>query len=678
MSDIVIQKLEYPNNVRFKASMYLGDTTTPTTAIREIIDNSLDEAMNGFADKVIINIDDNTFWNSSLDNGRGIPIYKDADKEGDEEITTDIFSKLHSGGKFEANLVSIGTFGIGSAATNAVSDDFIAVINIPNNTNTREKPEWIKEGIAKGDDTYLLHFKRGLFHNKFTSKYQEVKDYLLELGIKEYQIPNDFSSWSSFVLCKPDSTIFSSLKSKYKERELQLQKMLNPNIDLQFNGKQVEIFDITKDSFKQTQFFNDKVFSLTVDYEAPYEYHGQSRTSKNRFIVAFGYSQNDFSTVTDGSVNTLDTPDGYHVNLASRLLQKSFKDIFPDMEAKDAIYGLRLFCLVMTNASEYTSQDKVRLGRIYGINEADLQSLFKRELIKIVNENKEYFESLCLRINEYKATIGTLSQKNFVKSVVIYGDDKRAKGLGAQVFDCSSKNREECELFIAEGKSAGGSIIAARDSKFHAVLPLRGKLFNSSNAELEEALNNKEIRSMINCIGVGISPYVDLSKRRYGKVIIACDADCDGLHIQVLVLGAFAKFLPELIEAGMLYLGLAPIYEQKINGQTNYYWLDKMDGFQHNKSFLRYKGLGSCPPKTLRDTLINKDQRRLIQITPENINEAVNLLQDAYLRRELMVENGVVDFNAMQSVSEEDVDDLLKYSPQSLSVEEYEIANQNL
>lgn len=680
MSDIVIKKLDFPNNVREKPGMYVASTTNSTVIVREMIDNALDELLNKYAKNVRILSDNKNYWFSVMDDGRGIPIYLDDKHPGkDQEITIDLFGSLHTSGKFDAEETTLGTHGLGVSATNALSEHFIVVVDISRNRSTKANPKWIDDKIAIGGRYYLQHNSRGLLvHKDVYGSWGEVSEYLLNLGVSESALFHSMDNFSSLVMCKPDSVIFSDRKSLYNDRELKLSKMLDPEQHIHFNDTEIQPFNMKTDSFKGVKFLDDAVFELSFSFNSEYEYHGRTRTSKNEFKVAFGYSQSDYNMASDGSVNTLDTTEGYHVNTLGKFIQRGFNECLPDMDAKDATYGLRYFVLVTTNAAEYTSQDKVKLGRIYGLDEKELYAKFLKEFKRIVRDNSDYFNGLCIRINEYKATIGALSQKALVKSVVVMGDDKRNAGLGAKVFDCSSRDREKCELFIVEGKSAAGSLLQARDTKLHAILPLRGKVLNASGVELETALKNKEILSMINVIGCGVHPYVDIKQRRYGKIIVASDSDIDGLHIQVLVLGAFSKFLPEIIESGMLFIGLAPLYEQVLKGETKYYWLDKMEGFQETKSFNRYKGLGSCPPKTLYNTLLDPAQRRLIQITPENIDKAVEMLQSAYVKRELMIESGVFDTDVFKDIQDNEIDDIIKYNPNLIDGESLENMNEDM
>lgn len=819
-NQIEISKLKFPEYIREKPGMYIGETTHPTTIVRELIDNSLDEAMNNYAKKVNIIIDNKSNYSVIQDDGRGIPIYLDEDYlDEDREITISLFSETHVSGKFQAQEVSTGTHGVGAKATNALSDSFIIIVNCDKMTTDKVLPKWIKTELKdKNKQFYILSFKGGYFINSRVLTKDELKVTLSE-GIDLFErLPEELIEkittsdwWSSTAICKPDSTIFESIRCRYDIRSLKLTKLFNNHIDIIYNGEEVTPYNFNTDSFEGVKLVGNKHFEMKFDYNTTFQLRGVDKELKSTWYINFGYSQEDFSTGTDASVNTLGTKEGYHVRLIGRFLAQAFRELYPILSADDYKYGIRYFTLVFTNYPEYTAQDKTKLGRIYGIDEYKLyHEYFKPQFIKLTKAYPDEFEGIVNRIIEYKRAMGKLAVKDFVNSVVIMGDDKRSRGMGDIIMDCSSRDRENAELFIVEGRSAGGcfrsgtkiktlnrgdikieevtyndwvltsdskgamlpakinksfitkytsdlvrvtldtsefvectpdhkfqlrsgdykeakdlesgeslmpyyekllscsvksvesiklnfsepvwdlevnhenhnfplsigvmvhnSIQKCRNTKNQALLPLRGKVLNVSNLEIEDALNNREILAMINGIGVGIHPFTDLSKRRYGKIIIATDADVDGSHIALLICGAFATFLPEVIQEGMLYIALAPLYEQKVKGKPVYYWEEKdLDPKLHT---LRFKGLGSADAYVIEDTVVNPKTRKLIKVTMKDAENALILLRDKNARRELMIKEGILVLEGDKSFdydAYEDLEDSIQASNDGFSYDE--------
>lgn len=663
--NIEISKLKFPDFIREKPGMYIGETTHPTNIVRELIDNSIDEAINKFADKINILVDNKSNYSLIQDNGRGIPIYLDNDYVGeDREITMSLFSETHVGGKFNAQLASVGIHGVGSKATNALSDSFIVIVNIDNYKTDKQLPKWINDELTNSEKRfYILSASKGIFIKSRILTKSELID-TVSNGIDIFEkLPTEFINqidnsdwWSSTVICKPDSEIFESVKCKYNVRSLKLTKLFNNDISIIYNGTEVTPYNFKTDSFDGMEFINDnRHYEIKFDFENDFELRGQDKKLRSTWYINFGYSKDDFNLGTDGSVNTLETTTGYHVRLIGKFLAQAFREVYPMLSGDDYRYGIRYFTLVFTNHAEYTSQDKVNLGRIYGVDEYKLYTnYFKPKFMELVKTYQDEFDAIVNRIIEYKKTIGKLATKDFVNSVVVMGDDRRSKNACDAIYDCSTSNRDEAELFIVEGKSASSGMLKSRNVKINSVLPLRGKVLNVSNLELEDALNNKEILNMINGIGVGIHPFVDLSKRRYGKIIITTDADIDGSHIALLVCGAFAHFLPEVIEAGMLYIALAPLYEQKVKGKPTYHWDESTLLPRYHT--IRYKGIGSCDPYVLKDTVINPETRRLIKVTMKDKDKALELLRDKNARKDLMIKEGILVLDGDKSYDFDSVD----------------------
>ena len=314
---------------------------------------------------------------------------------------------------------------------------------------------------------------------------------------------------------------------------------------------------------------------------------------------------------------------------------------------------MRLFVLNFAIEPLFNSQDKTKLSRWEdrGYNETEVIKAISSAFLKLMKENQPYFDLLCERIIEYKKATSKLSNIELLKSHIVMGDDsdsKRTKaGQMRKVFGCTTRDYDKAELYIVEGLSAGGNLIARRNTKYQAILPIRGKLKNTSGMEDTDLVSNAEVLAIINTIGVGAGAIVDVSKARYGKVIIAVDADSDGAHIQNLVAGLFYMHLPELIKAGKLYVLETPYYEWHHDKKVEFFYYDEKDKIDFNKGrVFKLKGLGSSDPDVAEKYMLDANHRRIVQIVydPEReleIREASRLLYSSDARRELMYERGV-------------------------------------
>lgn len=645
MSEIKIEKLKFPDNIRKRSGMYIGATLNPKVIYRELVDNGNDELLNGYATYVDINIhDDHAIV---VDNGRGIPVYIDPDTlvesgEFDSEnnpikvigettsvITRALFSESHVGSKFSAEdgKVTMGMNGIGTKATNALSNRFIAIVNLKKKDLSTTLPQFRDAASEFTNPVFILSFRKGLIDQELVCEQASIDSVL---GITVVEKLENLGDWSTCMLSYPDGDdIFRELKVKYDTESLNIAAMfLDSKRKIIFNGEVVKSYDI-RDAFNKTKFIADETFK--VDFE----HNGF------RFLTIFGWSADDFSHDYRGSVNTLITNEGFHIRfIRNRVLGAALAERFPVLIPSDAQYGLRQFTLVMCNEPQFNSQTKEKLDWITNFNENEVSKIGIKAYTKFFGEHEEYFEALKNRVVEYKREIGKLALKDFVNSVVQKGDEiKRNRGLGADVYDCTSSDRERSELFIVEGKSAGSNLLQARDERYNAVLPLRGKPLNTAKVDdLEAVLANAEMRSMINVIGAGISPFADISKARYGKVVLLADADPDGKNINALLLGTFAVYLPEAIEAGMIYVSDIPLYKQ----DGKFIFNDNIHELDRSRRFTRFKGLGEMNADELEAVAVNPQTRRLIQVTPENLIRALDIIRTASAKKALMVNEGIL------------------------------------
>lgn len=661
---IHIKTLHFPEAQHKRPGMYT-DTSSPNSTTREVVDNGLDEADAGYCNNIRININNSgSPYAVVSDDGRGIPLYE---KDG-KNVIIDILTNAHTGGKFDMKktvdreIYSIGMNGIGQKITNALAKNYFVLVNIKKSYESSYRAGFsfsdeIMDAVNNMDKpVFLNHYKLGYANELGIYEFNDLKDRL-----KDYNTYGNLDelNWSTLTIYEPSEDFFETTKIKYDVRELKLAKSDNPKLSIKLNDKEIDTFDVTKDSFSSTNFIDDKVFNF--EFKVPAHLWDKEITDNeeitklshrdyehfnpiSRFKIAFGFSNNDFSSVTDGSVVKLTTGSGAHIKYSMDAMGIILSEVYPNLDASDIKYGLRLFTLFYAHNDQlvYTGQNKEGLRTIKGYSKTMMIDSMRPVFKNLVKSNKEFFDALVARIMDYKSTMGKLSTKKYIDNLglINYSEDTRSAVAGVHIYECSSRDMSLRELHICEGKSASGGLLKARGGLPHvAVLPLRGKAKNSSNLDLEEALQNPELVSMLKAIGVGITPYVDLSKARYNKIIIDTDADVDGKHIRALILATYGTHLPELIEAGMLYIAVAPLYKQG----DKYIWEFNEDELDKNKKFDRFKGLGSTSPKILRETMLDNKNRILIKVTNHEIENALHLLRSATAKRNLMVANGIVE-----------------------------------
>jgi DNA gyrase subunit B len=267
----------------------------------------------------------------------------------------------------------------------------------------------------------------------------------------------------------------------------------------------------------------------------------------------------------------------------------------------------------------------------------------EQQIIREFKKNYQEWDLYAEKVRQNLKNVQDLGKIELIKTKVFIAAEtsgrNAAKFLPKKLKDCYSKNREQCQLWIVEGESAAGSLVKARDPAIHAILPLKGRPMTTVYKDIEEVLENDEMRDLISCIGVGVKDYYNLDKVRYGKIVIATDADVDGFAIASSVLATIIDHMKFLIDKGFVYVSVAPLYYQ--NGKYFYTNAD-FDKLDKNKSFTRFKGLGELSPNQLYDSMLNPKNQILIQVTSERVEETLALLTRTGARRDLMISNGVV------------------------------------
>lgn len=633
MSEQIITTLKFPDNIRKRPGMYIGATDQPSHILMELVDNFKDEGLLGYATKGVV-ITKDTYCVVS-DNGRGVPIYTKEDS-GNPAII-DIYSSSHTGGKFDddGSDTTVGMNGIGSKATNALSKVFNAYVNL--NKKSLDDPnfpveEWISADASKLTFPVLkVKFERGILISCSVVEFESLP------AVVQDSVTTMITDWGTSVYFEPDPEIWESVTPSFDINTLRISSLfLDGKMSMIVNGEESRPYSL------DDRYPNCKLIDL--EGHKYFTLGGDASTGETicRYLIQLGFSGESFDSRMDGSVNTVHTPSGMHVNLASRGVAKAISEISGTLSQSDCYYSMRMFTLVMTNRAMFNSQTKEHLSSIAQFNPNDLMNSVRDEFTNKYNSNNQFrklIDTVIERLIEYRKTLGNMSITEQVTTEIVTGNDSRSNLLrNTKVLDCNTFDRSKAELFIVEGDSAAGSLIQGRDREYHAIMPIRGKSLNATASSIDELLDNVEFKSLFNVIGAGIHPYnVDIEACRYGKVVITADADADGAHIKALLLGAFGVHLPQLIESGILYVAETPLYEQ----DGKFYLASERHMMDENKHIIRNKGLGGMDPEDISEFLFT-DRRELIQVTIDGIDDAIELVRSSEAKWEMAVSRGLV------------------------------------
>ena len=597
-----ITVLEGLEAVRKRPGMYIGTTSERGLhhLVWEIVDNSVDEALAGYCDKIEVKIlPDNII--EVVDNGRGIPT--DIHPKYGKSALEIVLTVLHAGGKFENDnyKVSGGLHGVGVSVVNALS-------------------EWLEVEVRKAGVIHYQKYHRG-------KPEEDVKI----IG------SCDENEHGTIVRFKADAEIFETLIYNYFTLSNRLKELAYLN-----KGLTITLSDLRKDEKKEEtykfdggilDFLNEIVKEDTTIIEKPF--YVSSEQDNVGVDVTFTYttSQNE---VIYSFVNNINTHEGgTHVQGFRTALTKVINDVgkaqglLKDKDGKlmgnDIREGVVGIVSTKIPQPQFEGQTKGKLGNseVSGIVNTIVSNSLKIFLEDNPNITKIIIEKI---LNSKKAREAAQKARELVlrKSVLEVGS------LPGKLADCTSKKAEECEIFIVEGDSAGGSAKQGRDRYNQAILPLRGKIINVEKAGLHKSLESSEIRAMVTAFGTSIGETFDISKLRYGKIILMTDADVDGAHIRTLILTFLYRYMIDLIYAGNVYIACPPLYKVSSGKQIVYAYNDlelknvlgQMN--QDNKKYTiqRYKGLGEMNPEQLWETTMNPDGRLLLKVSIDNAREA--------------------------------------------------------
>ena len=589
-----IQILEGLEAVRKRPGMYIGSTSSRGLhhLVYEIVDNAVDEALAGYCTEIQVTINpDNSI--TVVDNGRGIPVGINH-KAGIPAVEV-VFTILHAGGKFGGGgyKVSGGLHGVGASVVNALS-------------------EWLEVTICREGKKYQQRYERG--HTMYPLK---------EIGVC------DSEETGTKVTFLPDKEIFEETVYDYDILKQRLREMA-----FLTKGLRIVLRDTRADQEKEKIFHYEGGIREFVTYlnrskEALYPEVIYCEGEKDGVMVEVAMQHNDSYTENSyGFVNNINTPEGgTHIVGFRNALTKTFndyarknkllKDSEPNLSGDDIREGLTAIVSVKIEEPQFEGQTKQKLGNSEARGAVDF--VVSKQLEIFLEQNPTVAKAtveksvLAQRAREAARKARDLTRR---KSAL------DGMSLPGKLADCSDKNPENCEIYIVEGDSAGGSAKTARNRATQAILPLRGKILNVEKARLDRIYSNAEIKAMITAFGTGIHEDFDISKLRYHKIIIMTDADVDGAHIATLLLTFLYRFMPELIKQGYVYLAQPPLYKVEKNKKVWYAYDDaelnrilEEIGRDNNNKIQRYKGLGEMDAEQLWETTMDPEKRILLRVT---------------------------------------------------------------
>ena len=620
-----IQILEGLEAVRKRPGMYIGSTSVRGLhhLVYEIVDNSVDEALAGYCTHIIVTINkDNSI--TVEDDGRGIPVGINH-KAGIPAVEV-VFTVLHAGGKFGGGgyKVSGGLHGVGASVVNALSN-------------------WLEVQIFHDGKIYKQRYERG--HTMYPLK---------EVG------KCDINKTGTTVTFSPDGSIFEETVYDFDTLKQRLREtaFLTKNLRITLRDDREE--PVKERVFHYEGGIKEFVTYLNKSKEALYPEVIYCEGEKNGVLVEVAMQHNDaYNEATYSFVNNIITPEGgTHLAGFRNALTKTFneyarankilKDSEPALSGDDIREGLTAIVSIKIEEPQFEGQTKQKLGNSEARGAVD--SVVSEQLTYFLEQNPQVAKTIC-----EKSLLAQRAREAARKARDLTRRKTALEGtsLPGKLADCSDKDPKNCEIFIVEGDSAGGSAKTARSRATQAILPLRGKILNVEKARLDKIYGNAEIKAMITAFGTGIHEDFDISKLRYHKIIIMTDADVDGAHISTLLLTFLYRFMPDLIREGYVYLAKPPLYKIERNKKEWYaYSDDELNailteiGRDQNNKIQRYKGLGEMDAEQLWETTMDPERRILMRVSMDDaekvsIDETFSVLMGDKVepRREFIEKN---------------------------------------
>ena len=614
-----IQVLEGLDPVRKRPGMYIGSTDVRGLhhLVTEVVDNSIDEALAGYCTHIVVEIlKDGAI--RVTDNGRGIPTGI-IEKEGKSAVEV-VLTKLHAGGKFGSGgyKISGGLHGVGVSCVNALS-------------------EWLVAEVRQNGKLYRIRFNRGIAERPLA-------------------VVGEASDTGTTVTFYPDAEIFETLEFNYDTMKTRLRELAYLN-----KGLTIELADQRVEPERREVFrYDGGIVSLVEEMNKtketifPEVIYFDEKYVDSEIEVAMQYNDSYSDTILAFANNINTEEGGTHLDGFKASLTKIINDYgskagilkgSEKLSGEDVREGLTAVISVKLAEPQFEGQTKTKLGN----------SSMRQAVAKGVAEGfGTYLEEHPREAKEL--VLKTITAQRAREAARMARESARRKSalesttLPGKLADCTDKDPKNCEIYLVEGDSAGGSAKQGRDRRFQAILPLRGKILNVEKAALHRVLENEEIKAMITAFGCGINAEYDESKLRYNRIICMTDADVDGSHIRILMLTFLFRFMRPLIENGHVFIALPPLYKIAKGKQEQYFYDDESLEAYYNEfgrksgELQRYKGLGEMNPEQLWETTMDPQKRTLLKVTMEDAIEADKLFsilmgEQPELRREFIEQN---------------------------------------
>ena len=614
-----IQVLEGLDPVRKRPGMYIGSTDTRGLhhLVTEVVDNSIDEALAGYCTHITVEILKDGAVRVT-DNGRGIPTGI-IEKEGKSAVEV-VLTKLHAGGKFGSGgyKISGGLHGVGVSCVNALS-------------------EWLVAEVKQNGKLYRIRFNRGVAERPLA-------------------VVGDAEGTGTTITFYPDSEIFETLDFNYDTMKARLRELAYLN-----KGLVIDIADERTEPVRSETFCYEggivsfvEEMNKTKETIFPEVIYFDEKYVDSEIEVAMQYNDSYSETILAFANNINTEEGGTHLDGFKAAITKIINDYgskagilkgSEKLSGEDVREGLTAVISVKLAEPQFEGQTKTKLGN----------STMRSAVAKGVTEGfGTYLEEHPREAKEL--VLKTITAQRAREAARVARESARRKSalesttLPGKLSDCTDKNPENCEIYIVEGDSAGGSAKQGRDRRFQAILPLRGKILNVEKAPLHRVLENEEIKAMITAFGCGINAEYDESKLRYNRIICMTDADVDGSHIRILMLTFLFRFMRPLIENGHVYIALPPLYKITKGKQDQYFYDDASlnayyaENGRKSGELQRYKGLGEMNPEQLWETTMDPQNRTLLKVTMDDAIEADRLFsilmgEQPELRREFIEQN---------------------------------------
>ncbi len=612
-----IKVLEGLEGVRKRPSMYIGSTSSTGLhhLVNEVVDNSIDEALAGYCKEIEVTINKDGSVTVS-DDGRGIPV--DLHPKLGVSALEVVMTRLHAGGKFDTHTykVSGGLHGVGVSVVNALS-------------------EWLEVEVSREGKIYRQRFERGK-------------------PVTSLEVIGESAKSGTKITFKPDPAIFETLEFKFDILAYRLRELafLNP-------GVRITLRDLREDPPKEETFHYEGgiiefVKHLNANKTALFPEPIYIKDDVNNVMVEVAIQYNDSYLENILSfVNNIETKEGgTHLSGFKAALTKVLNDFAKRLNllkekdgpltGEDVREGLTVVLSIKIPDPQFEGQTKTKLGNseVKGI----VESIVTSELSLFLEKNQKIAKIIILKaIDASKSRIAAKKARELTRRKSVLS----SMSLPGKLADCTERDPEKSELFLVEGDSAGGSAKQGRDRRFQAIMPLRGKILNVEKARIDKALSSQEIKAIITALGTGIGEEFDITKLRYGKVIIMTDADVDGAHIRTLLLTFFFRYMPKLVEEGHIFIAQPPLYKV-IKGKKTYYLYTDEElerFFAENDGKIevqRFKGLGEMDSHELWETTMDPERRTLKRVTvfdAMKANEMFSLLMgDEVLPRRRFIE----------------------------------------